>query len=257
MPAALPHVHLRCLLRSRSSAFVGCDLLLHLLLQLAAPAVGVNLHSLFTPWRLARCRLCVSITDFGIRVLAMPGGKVLHNLSIHTSEQQALMGAAGRSTDALIHRRSIRFAGPSLNALPSGCAQRVSLHPPCLFLSQTGHVHVLECHPIDPALAFSASYDGTVAVWDVHSGQVLRRFSRSVGCSPAPPALVISSPPPAALVAWSAGIAALPVPLHHFARSSCCTFPCLIKLRTWRFPLQLQPADAARRPQLARPDPTV
>ncbi|KAL4448446.1 hypothetical protein ABPG75_005665 [Micractinium tetrahymenae] len=68
--------------------------------------------------------LCVSITDFGIRVLAMPGGQVLHNLSIHTS-----------------------------------------------------HVHVLECHPTDPALAFSASYDGTIAVWDMRSGEVLRRFS--------------------------------------------------------------------------------
>lgn len=43
-------------------------------------------HSLAPP----PCRLCVSITDYGIRVLAMPSGEVLHNLSIHTSERGGL-----------------------------------------------------------------------------------------------------------------------------------------------------------------------
>jgi WD40 repeat protein len=43
------------------------------------------------------------------------------------------------------------------------------------------HVHILECHPTDPALALSASYDGTLALWDTGSGAVLRRFSRLVG----------------------------------------------------------------------------
>ena len=40
------------------------------------------------------------------------------------------------------------------------------------------HVHILECHPTDPSLAFSASYDGTLALWNLHSGAVLRRFTR-------------------------------------------------------------------------------
>lgn len=54
-----------------------------------------------------------------------------------------------------------------------------SLFPPSFFPPpHAGHVHILECHPTDPALAFSASYDGTVAVWDTRSGTVLRRFSR-------------------------------------------------------------------------------
>jgi hypothetical protein len=69
-------------------------------------------------------RLLVSVTDFGIRVLAMPGACQLLHLAIHTN-----------------------------------------------------NVHILECHPQDPALAFSASYDGTLQVWDTRSGAVLKKFS--------------------------------------------------------------------------------
>jgi PH-interacting protein len=35
--------------------------------------------------------------------------------------------------------------------------------------------HVLECHPWNPRLAFSAGYDGQLIIWDVDQGQVLRR----------------------------------------------------------------------------------
>ena len=41
----------------------------------------------------------------------------------------------------------------------------------------TGHVHILECHPTDPTLAFSASYDGTLLLWSTLNGAVLRRFA--------------------------------------------------------------------------------
>ncbi|PSC70372.1 WD40 YVTN repeat-like-containing domain,Bromodomain isoform [Micractinium conductrix] len=75
-------------------------------------------------WSADDQRLCVSITDHGVRVLGMPRGDLLHTLAIHTN-----------------------------------------------------HVHILECHPTDPSLAFSASYDGTLALWNLHSGAVLRRFT--------------------------------------------------------------------------------
>ena len=42
----------------------------------------------------------------------------------------------------------------------------------------TSHVHVLESHPTDPALAVSASYDGTLALWDLERGCMLRSMSR-------------------------------------------------------------------------------
>jgi WD40 repeat protein len=38
-------------------------------------------------------------------------------------------------------------------------------------------VHILEFHPTNPSLAFSASYDGSLVVWDAASGAALRRFS--------------------------------------------------------------------------------
>lgn len=41
------------------------------------------------------CRLVVSVTDYGIRVLAMPGGRVLHHLKLHTGEG-GLMFVTGR-----------------------------------------------------------------------------------------------------------------------------------------------------------------
>jgi WD40 repeat protein len=52
--------------------------------------------------------------------------------------------------------------------------------------ASTGHVlqvmaghkqmaHVLECHPWNPRLAFSAGYDGQLIIWDVDQGQLLRR----------------------------------------------------------------------------------
>jgi hypothetical protein len=75
-------------------------------------------------WTADDQRLVVSVTDHGIRVLAMPGGEVLHHLKLHTS-----------------------------------------------------NIHILECHPTDPSLAFSASYDGTLLLWSTLTGAVLRRFS--------------------------------------------------------------------------------
>lgn len=35
----------------------------------------------------------------------------------------------------------------------------------------TAPVFVLECHPSDPRLAMSASYDGQTVVWDIQSGR--------------------------------------------------------------------------------------
>lgn len=46
------------------------------------------------------------------------------------------------------------------------------------FACFAGNVHILECHPTDPGLAFSASYDGTLLLWSPLTGAVLRRFSR-------------------------------------------------------------------------------
>lgn len=51
----------------------------------------------------------------------------------------------------------------------------------CCPIVPPGHVHILECHPTDPSLAFSASYDGTLLLWSTLSGAVLRRFSRQAG----------------------------------------------------------------------------
>lgn len=44
---------------------------------------GAVCHSVELP---SLCRLVVSVTDYGIRVLAMPGGQVLHHLKLHTGE---------------------------------------------------------------------------------------------------------------------------------------------------------------------------
>ena len=44
----------------------------------------------------------------------------------------------------------------------------------------TNRVHVVECHPTDPRVVASASYDGQVIFWDVETGDLLKSFdSRS------------------------------------------------------------------------------
>lgn len=35
-------------------------------------------------------------------------------------------------------------------------------------------VYVLECHPLLPSIAMSASYDGTIIIWDLESGTPLQ-----------------------------------------------------------------------------------
>lgn len=35
---------------------------------------------------------------------------------------------------------------------------------------------MLECHPTDPALAVSGSYDGRLVLWDLRAGAALRTF---------------------------------------------------------------------------------
>lgn len=153
----------------------------------------------------------MSITDFGIRVLAMPGGQVLHNLSIHTSEQSVAMAAPAHrlagwnSWLAFLLRLVLLWPFTPLvasdhAAMRRGKALRAAAQCPDAHNScfGAGHVHVLECHPVDPALAFSASYDGTVAVWHMRSGQVLHRFSRSAG----------PWPPTSALLSLAASLAA-------------------------------------------------
>ena len=136
-------------------------------------------------------RLAVSVTDFGIRVLAMPSGQQLHYLSFHTSEQPlAALGCpvrcrvlpcigkylcyAGASTAEACDTRPDPFLWPFLCA---ACCPLLAF--PCTF-HPAGHVHILEFHPTNPCLAFSASYDGSLVVWDAASGAVLRRFSRCV-----------------------------------------------------------------------------
>jgi bromodomain and WD repeat domain containing protein 1/3 len=48
----------------------------------------------------------------------------------------------------------------------------------------TEPVYVLECHPHDPRLAMSASYDGLTVVWDIEKGKDIARcfFSASLMC---------------------------------------------------------------------------
>ena len=38
----------------------------------------------------------------------------------------------------------------------------------------TNKVHVVQCHPHDPRLLFTAGHDGRVAVWDINTGQCVR-----------------------------------------------------------------------------------
>ena len=40
------------------------------------------------------------------------------------------------------------------------------------------NVHVLECHPTEPALAVSASYDGNLILWDLERGVPLHTLNR-------------------------------------------------------------------------------
>jgi bromodomain and WD repeat domain-containing protein 1/3 len=39
----------------------------------------------------------------------------------------------------------------------------------------TGSVFVLECHPTDPRMAMSASYDGLTIIWDLEKGVPLAK----------------------------------------------------------------------------------
>ena len=48
-------------------------------------------------------------------------------------------------------------------SMPSGKLQ-TSLN------AHTDRIHILECHPTDPRLAISASYDGEVHIWDIEQG---------------------------------------------------------------------------------------
>jgi hypothetical protein len=41
---------------------------------------------------------------------------------------------------------------------------------------------VLECHPSDSRLAFSASYDGQVILWDIGRGKALARWHSADTC---------------------------------------------------------------------------
>lgn len=73
-----------------------------------------DLHTALVPsW----CRLCVSITDYGIRVLAMPSGQLLLNLNIHTSEPLLIAGQLACSLPAR----------PQLDPMPSGLLCHVPL----------------------------------------------------------------------------------------------------------------------------------
>lgn len=42
----------------------------------------------------------------------------------------------------------------------------------------TQQVHVLECHPVDRRVAFSAGYDGETVLWDVEQGKKIQRWVR-------------------------------------------------------------------------------
>lgn len=49
--------------------------------------------------------------------------------------------------------------------------------------SDSGHsasIHILEAHPSHPSLVLSASYDGLIIVWDITSGQKVKRYGLQV-----------------------------------------------------------------------------
>ena len=49
----------------------------------------------------------------------------------------------------------------------------------------TGHqgiITVLEGHPVEPRLAFTADVDGTICIWDVEAGTLLKRCNNACAC---------------------------------------------------------------------------